>query len=104
MGSPPTLQDFIDPSSSRFPLRKTSATPLSLFLDDYFKVTLKAVKVTTNAFQPLLTKMVFLKLEILMLCFKRVSAQFCLVHEHGTKAYMAGSKTPFVHTCGNIWS
>jgi hypothetical protein len=103
MGSPPTLQDFIDPSSSRFPLRKTSATPLSLFLDDYFKVTLKAVKVTTHAFQLLLTKIVFLKLEILM-CFKRVNAQFRLVHEHGTKAYVAGSEAPFVHTCGSIWS
>lgn len=65
---------------------------------DYSKVTLKTVKVTTHTFQSILTKRVFLKLEILMLCFKRVSAQFRPVYEHDTKVYMAGNKTPFVRT------
>jgi hypothetical protein len=98
MGSLPTLQLVIDPSSSRFSSRKIPVTLLSLFLDDYFKVKLKAVKITSHTLQSVRTKRVFLKLEILMLCFKRASAQFRLIYEHDTKAYVTGSKTPFIRT------
>jgi hypothetical protein len=75
-------------------------TLLNLFLDDYFKVTLRTIHIC----QSLGTKRVFLKYEILMFCFKRVNAQSRLVHEHAIKAYMTGSKPhSFVHY-SNIWS
>jgi hypothetical protein len=98
MGSLPTLQGVIDLSSQRFLGRKPPITLLSLFLDDYFKVTRKAVKVTTHIYQYIRTKGVLLKSEILMFRFKRVNVKFRLVHEHVIKAYMTGSKTPFIRT------